>query len=171
MVDYTQQRLADLKIKTVKQTSAELKTESCAGDTGAKIKNNVVDLDVLQASAEVTESETEIRNVAWIAVQDIILTEDDEQAVIDGKMLQDQHINCAQMLIHQQFPGVNGLQSSLIQDIPIKGSNKDAIQIIHVRKNHWVVAVSHKAKSVKVYDSIYSSLDQTSVETVKTLFS
>ena len=134
IVDKTQQRLAELKIQAVKQTSAELKPESDAGDTDAKVKNDVVDLDGLQVLAEVTDSETEIHSGAWIAVHDITLTEDDKQAVIDGNMLQDQHINCAQRLLNQQFPAVNGLQSTLIQDKPIKGSTRDAIQIIHVRK-------------------------------------
>ena len=54
IVDKTQQRLTELKIQTVKQTSSEPKTESDAGDTGSKIQSDVVDLDVLQASAEVT---------------------------------------------------------------------------------------------------------------------
>ena len=58
-MDKTQQRLAELKIQTVKQTSAELKTESDAGDTDAKVKNDVVNLDGLQVSAEVTDSEIE----------------------------------------------------------------------------------------------------------------
>ena len=88
----------------LKQTSAELKPESDAGETDAKVKNDVVDLDGLQVSAEVTDSETEIHSGAWIAVQDITLAEDDKQAVIDGKMLQNQHINCAQRLLNQQFP-------------------------------------------------------------------
>ena len=104
IVDKTKQRLAELKIQAVKQTSAELKTESDAGDTDAKVKNDVVDLDGMQVSAEVTDSETEIHSGAWIAVQDITLAEDDKQAVIDGKMLQNQHINCAQRLLNQQFP-------------------------------------------------------------------
>ena len=128
------QRLAELKIQTVKQTSAEPKTESDADDTDAKVKNDVVDLDGLQVSAEVTDLEIEIHSGAWIAVQDITRAEDDKQAVIDGKMLQNQHINCAQRLLNQQFPAVHGLQSSLIQGQPIKGSTRDAIQIIHVRK-------------------------------------
>ena len=81
-------------------------------------------------------------------MQDVTLTEDDKQAVIDGKMLQTQHINCAQLL-NQHLPAVNGLQSSLIQGKPIKGSTKDAIQIIHVRTNHWVVVASHKGKHSK----------------------
>ena len=73
IVDKTQQRLAELKIHTVKQTSAEPKTESDADDTDAKVKNDVVDLDGLQVLAEVADSETEIHSGAWIAVQDITL--------------------------------------------------------------------------------------------------
>ena len=93
IMDKTQQRLAELKIPTVKQTSAKPKTESDADDTDAKVKNYVVDLDGLQVLAEVTDSEIEFHSGAWIAVQDITLTKDDKQAVIGGKMLQDQRIN------------------------------------------------------------------------------
>ena len=100
-MDKTQQCLAKLKIQTVKQTSAEPKTESNAGDTGSKIQSDAMDLDVLQASAGVTDSETEIRSVAWIAVQDIILTEDDKQALIDGKMLHVHAINMPTCKLHQ----------------------------------------------------------------------
>ena len=82
IVDKTQQRLAELKIQAVKQTSAELKPESDAGDTDAKVKNDVVDLDGLQVSAEVTDLEIEIHSGAWIAVQDITLTEDDKQSLM-----------------------------------------------------------------------------------------
>jgi hypothetical protein len=60
--------------------------------------------------------------MSWITVQDIMLTKDDKQTVRNGEMLQNQHINCAQRLISQQFPGANGLQLSLIQDKPIKYS-------------------------------------------------
>ena len=82
IVDKTQQRLAELKIQTVKQTSAEAKTESDADDTDTKVKNDVVDLDGLQVLTEVTDSETETHSGAWIAVQDITLTEDDKQSLM-----------------------------------------------------------------------------------------
>ena len=108
--------------------------------------------------------------VLWMALKDITLTENDKKAIIDGKMLQDQHIDYAHRLINQQFPNINGLQSSLMQDKPFKGSTKNALQIIHIRGNHWIVAASHKAKVVRVYDSAFSSLDQTSAATIQTLF-
>jgi len=70
-VDRTQQRLAEMKIQTVKQTSAEPKTESDAGDTDAKVNNDGVDLNGLQVSAEITDWEIKTYNGAWIALQDI----------------------------------------------------------------------------------------------------
>ena len=59
IVDITQQCLAELKIQNVKQ-----KTKCDAGDTDVKFKNDVVDLDGLQGSAEVTDSEIEIHSGA-----------------------------------------------------------------------------------------------------------
>ena len=94
--------------------------------------------------------------------------EDDKRVIIDGKMLQDQHINFAQRLIN--LPNINGLQLSVMQDKPFKGSTRNALQIINIRENHWIVAASHKAKVIHVHDSAFSSLDQTSAATVQNLF-
>ena len=58
------------------------------------------------------------------------------------------HINFAQKLINQ----------------PFQGSTRNALL------DHWIVAASHKAKVVHVYDSAFSSLDQTSAATVQNLF-
>ena len=133
----TQHHLTELSIQPVELTSAE-----------PKGKADVEDVNVLTDSAEVTSltTENDSQSMLWITVQDIILTEDDKQTIRNGEM---RHINCAQRLISQQFLGVNGLQLSLIQDKPIKYSQTaKAIQIIHVRKNHWVVAASQKSKSM-----------------------
>ena len=57
-----------------------------------------------------------------------------------------------------------------MQDKSIKGSTRNALQIIHVRENHWVVAACFQMKVVGVYDSIYSSLGQTSAATIQPPF-
>ena len=182
-MEKAKQRLAELKINTYagsKINASEMDAKLHAGsqsNVDAKIQTGSdthsdgdvdatlpIARDMLPADAIKTGS------AVWIAVKDITLTEDDKRVIIDGKMLQDQHINFAQRLINQQFPNINGLQLSVMQDKPFKGSTRNALQIIHVRENHWIVAVSHKAKAIHVYDSAFSSLDQTSAATVQNLF-
>ena len=68
------------------------------------------------------------------------------EKIIMGKELTDTEINLAQQLLKSQFPGVNGLQSTLLQDkqtILTEKSVRDNIQIIHCkRRHHWVVATT-----------------------------
>ena len=77
--------------------------------------------------------------------------------------LSDLHINSAQRLINEHFPDLNGLKLSLLQKQPLKGPTTNAIQIFHDNENHWIVAATAKVgKSVHVYDSAHTSLDQVS---------
>ena len=64
-------------------------------------------------------------------IQDIVLTLEDKHIVIDGLRLKDQHINSVYRLLRQQFPSINGLRLSLLQD-EMKGSTCNALQILHV---------------------------------------
>ena len=63
-----------------------------------------------------------------------------------GEELTDIEINLAQQLLKCQFPEVNGLQSTLLQDkqtLLTERSVNDKIQIIHCkRRHHWVVATT-----------------------------
>ena len=46
---------------------------------------------------------------------------------------------------------------------PLKGPTTNAVQIFNVNSNHWIVAATAKVrKSVRVYDSAHTSLDQVS---------
>ena len=62
------------------------------------------------------------------------------------KELTDTEVNLAQQLSKSQFPGVNGLQLTLLQDkqtMLTEKSVRDNIQIIHCkRRHHWVVATT-----------------------------
>ena len=56
-----------------------------------------------------------------------------------GKL--DLHINYAQQLLKEQFPNLNGLQSTLFQSKKqARGTVKNQLQVIHSREDHWIVA-------------------------------
>lgn len=81
----------------------------------------------------------------------------------EGEWLDDLIINAAQKLLRRQFPRVRGLQ-----DTTAIVSNKGivlpsgAIQILHIRSNHWVcLQVNADRSAVHFYDSLYSTIPTT----------
>ena len=101
-----------------------------------------------------------------------------EEAVIMGEKLTDNEINLAQRILKAQFPNINGLCSTLLQSKPCTAAdqvNENKIQIVFCNnRNHWIIATTfgcEAAGEVKVFDSIFSSLDKDSLRTVMKLFS
>ena len=92
--------------------------------------------------------------------------------ISSGEELSDLSIDLAQELLQKQFPGVNGLQSTLYQYKPKASvSPKDQLQVIHSRGNHWIVASTVGCTGeVLVYDSLYSTLDTATRDVIANLF-
>ena len=120
-----------------------------------------------------------------IAVKDVVYSPSkkrmkkfNEEAIIMGEKLTDTEINLAQRIIKAQFPNLNGLRSTLLQQKPCTAAgqiNENKIQIIFCNdRKHWILATTvgcENADEVKVYDSVFSSLDKDSLRTVMNLFS
>ena len=93
-----------------------------------------------------------------------------------GEKLSDLNINAAQRKLKQQFPNVNGLESTLYQIKERKLTEnqvKNKIQIIHcLHKEHWIVAttVGCEANVVKVYDSAFHSIDRATEKVIVNSF-
>ena len=121
------------------------------------------------AADSVVNSHTE----EWVRCGYLILTHHDRSILLTGKELSDKHIDFAHSLLRLQFPVLNGLQSTLFQSRSqgLK-SNVNALQIVHSRGNHWIVATTLQCipGEVKIYDSIYDSLDTGTLQVVKRLF-
>ena len=97
----------------------------------------------------------------WVEIKDVILSTEDRQLIRKKQQLTDKHINAVLRLIHEQFPEINGLVLTLLQNKLLRGPTTNAIQLFHVRGGHWIVgATSSKGKVVTVYDFLYASLDQ-----------
>lgn len=96
------------------------------------------------------------------------------ECIIMGQELTDLEINFAQRLLREQFHHINGLQSTLLQEKNVKGiSSKNRLQIIFCKeRKHWVVATNINCihGEVKVYDSLFQHLDQTSLKCIEKMF-
>ena len=96
-----------------------------------------------------------------------------------GVELSDLHINLAQRVLKQQFPELNGLQSTLFQEkeqVLTESNVKNKIQIIHCEKHHhWIVASTANitggtSDAVTVMDSLYYTIDQDTKQIIYNLF-
>ena len=117
------------------------------------------------------ESEPPTSLTIWLQFNDMVLTENDKHTIESGKCLADQHMNFAQRLLKHQFPKINGLRLTLLQEQSHSLATSNAVQLLHIKANHWIVACTkEKGKVVRVYDSMYSSIDQATAKLIQTNF-
>ena len=103
--------------------------------------------------------------------QDCLLTETDKDAIVSGNLLNNQHINYAQTVLHNQFPLIEELHNTVLQRKKRQYIIKCGIQIIHVRGNHWVVTSTNNTdQTVQVFDLVYSTVDAKTVDVINNIF-
>ena len=102
------------------------------------------------------------------------LKEEEYRRIAAGEMLSDLSMYLAQRILKNQFPTLNGLQSTLLQQKtnPATSSelSRNCLQIIHCRSNHWIVASTVGGEQVQVYDSLHKSIDRESFNVIFDLF-
>ena len=100
----------------------------------------------------------------------------DAECAIMGAELLDITLKYAQELLKIQFQELNGLHSTLLQERKVELSEapvKNKLQIIHCSKqNQWTVAstVNCKLEKVCVYDSLFSTIDNETINVIQNLF-
>uniref|UniRef100_A0A1X7V3B4 Ubiquitin-like protease family profile domain-containing protein n=1 Tax=Amphimedon queenslandica TaxID=400682 RepID=A0A1X7V3B4_AMPQE len=114
-------------------------------------------------------------NAATSKKRKFTLLENDFEDLIMGKRLTQDHIYYAQELLKTQFPTINGLHSTLLQNKPVtnKEDLKDKLQIVHCNGNHWIAASNIKCDAdcdVAIYDSIYRALNDEAETVICNLF-
>lgn len=91
-----------------------------------------------------------------------------------GDCLTDKHINFAQKLLSRKFKSISGLRSTLTLSKPKRlttRSSSNALQILHCRGCHWIVASTvNTYPKIVVYDSLYSTIDEATEKTLKQMF-
>ena len=125
-----------------------------------------------------------VESIAGIVVEEVVCSPPkkrqkkfNEEGIIMGEKLTDLEIDFAQRLLKLQFPHINGLRSTLLQNKPRTVPdqvNENKIQIVFCNnREHWIVTttVNSDIGEVKVYDTVFSYLDKESLRTVMELFS
>ncbi|KAI8513594.1 hypothetical protein Bbelb_079180 [Branchiostoma belcheri] len=101
----------------------------------------------------------------WVTINHTRLTVDDRQLLLTGQWLTDKHINCAQHLLKEEFPLLDGLRDTVVlasgKDlstcVPVPAT-AESIQLHHIG-DHWVVSCTKEGQTgVTVYDSMYTTV-------------
>ncbi|CAH1250637.1 PKD1L3 [Branchiostoma lanceolatum] len=121
-----------------------------AAAPGARKKQNVT---IATHGGELQPS----RNM-WIP--DLKLTAEDKTILQSDDMLTDKHIHAAQMLLRRQYPGLAGLQDTVVgaSAYGYKRVSGEGLQIHHAGILHWVVS-SSIGGHVNVYNSLPSKIN------------
>ena len=94
--------------------------------------------------------------------KELDLRESDKKQILEGKWLNDKHINAVNNLLQKQDPNVNGLQDPLLlyERQQWRSSCDNFVQIICVARQHFVCAsnINCPPGVVDVYDSMPSYL-------------
>lgn len=107
----------------------------------------------------------------WVTHGSIKLTKTERLALTSGKELSDQHVNAFQHLLKVTVENLHGLQNTVLQEtysLAERPPGVTALQIIHVRRSHWV-ALEMAQSSVDVYDSSYTSITTDTQKTIAKL--
>ena len=131
------------------------KDVTCTGRSG-KVIVDLSDQEDSESAIDLNSKSPQKKRVKHVDIEYIIM----------GEELNDTEINLAQQLLKTQFPNLNGLKSTLLQEKKIvltENSVRNKVQIIHCKsRHHWVVAstVHCNTGEVKVYDSLFMYSDK-----------
>lgn len=169
-------------IKSAKNISSEVLSAITSVDSGeGNIKQSAAEDSNEACTCTSSKSSSPIK-VSHLSADDVIemLTSDEDEVeppakklrctidierVIMNQKLSDIEINFSQRLLKSQFPEINGLESTLLQDKNhvSKQPNHSKLQIIHCKeRDHWITAttIGCEVGVIKVYDSLYTTLDK-----------
>lgn len=113
---------------------------------------------------------------SWLALDDpkLTLTEEDKRIIVEGDELTDKHINFAQALIKKQFKNIYGLALTFLFSAyrgATFSADHPALQIVHTRGSHWIVATTVGSSSkIFVYDTLYSDVTLDTKQLITKMF-
>ena len=161
----------------LKMTNLVVTTETTSVSKDVEFINTSVDL-----SAGCHYSNTDDKVISLINSDDCIPStmkklKLDVETILMGEKLSNLHINAAQKILKIQFPAINGLESTLYQmkekDLT-EDSTRNKLQIVHcAERHHWIVTSNigcEEKNTVKVYDSIFYSVDTETRKIIINLF-
>ena len=120
------------KVALITATKATLSTDTLNCITA--LCNKSKEITKVRKTLEVDLSKT-----MWVKCGCITLTHQDRNQLSGCSELTDKHINAAQELMRLQFPEIDGLRDTLLQNKPFQqqASCSQILQAIFIRHCHW----------------------------------
>ena len=152
-----------------------IKTEPNNGKTRAKTESQINDLvPIATASSSTNESATIVMqqqdcvvsagevtecNGTWVTLERVVLKLEDKDILLNELCLNDKHMSYLQLVLKRQFSSILGLKSTLIAEKHGGVLLHNGLQVLLVRKNHWILlsTMGCPQGSVKVYDSAFDN--------------
>lgn len=113
----------------------------------------------------------EMNDDLWLRIYNVALKSSEKSLLLGDDELNDKIINAAQKMLINQFPSLQGLRSTLVQYY-LGFWKEKYLQIIHSRSSHWitVTTIGCQRGELKVYDSLYNSVDDATKQRIETTF-
>ena len=147
----------DSEIKEHQQIYAALTRKK-----GKKQKRPVASPDTLVINVDDSDDDLTLSQHGddiWQEIGTLTLTTKEKQSVQNTSgWLNDNIVNSAQYLIHQQFLEINGLQNTLLSNTLGFQMAPPFVQVLNVNENHWVTVacIDQLHNTVRIYDSLGS---------------
>ena len=103
---------------------------------------------------------SEMNDDLWLRIYNVSLKRLEKLLLLGGDELNDKLINAAQKMLINQFPSLQGLQSTLVQYYLGFWLEKH-LQIVYCQTSHWITVspIGCQRGEVMVCDSLYDSVD------------
>ncbi len=159
--------------KLLQEIATKVSEPSVIDNSESKPDKKVKVDETIISDGDNGDSESDEDEDEWIYLRGIRLTNSDKLTITKGLELDDKHIDFSQELLHQQFPSMQGLRSSLTPIANIGFWVDNYLQIFHCYGNHWVCATTIGCANgvVHVYDSLYTSVCESTRDSIKNIFS
>jgi len=80
-------------------------------------------------------------DVFWLIVHNMQLKMSEKMILLNKEELKDRIINASQRILYYQFPSLQGLHSTLVEE-DIGFCTGNYLQILHCRSSHWITVNS-----------------------------
>ena len=136
---------APVKCPSINNDKIKIK-EEFTGEEQPPSKELKVDINAIVLDTENMTSDNAC-NELWLKCYGYFVLHSDKVILEEGGKLNDRHINCAQALLRQQFPLIQGLSNTLLQlRKPIK-TIENGIQIEHDQNQKQMLSLLHASSN------------------------
>lgn len=125
---------------------------------------------LLHSKGEEVQLRSKDQKQIWVKILKTVLYKKDRQHILSGNSLEEIHINTFQLLVKTNYKHIGGLINTMQQYKlklpPQNGTFNEVLQVVHVRDSQWAALQRIDDDKIRIYDSVYYSLDENTVNVI-----